>query len=791
MQRFISVAAIVLLLTSAGTVRTVRAQAPRQALTAEQVQQSIEDAVLYLQKERGADGGWSNYPQWPGAVTSLCVMSLLTAGVPVSDPSVQEPLSILRTIKPDFNYQAAVQTMVFCMAEPEKDLLLIRRNVTYLEAQQIRDPGRKQHGSWNYHNSASRRMGPGDNSNTQFVLLALYEAERVGVTTNEAVWKLARDYWVNSQHDDGSWGYVPDDPRGTGSMTCAGIASLIMAAEKLDRGDALVNGDQVRCCGPRADNEPIERGMNWLGRNFSATRNPGDGAHYLYYMYAMERVGRLTNQRLIGTHDWYREGADYLVTRAQMQLRGYWKGIGTGESQEVIGTCLALMFVAKGRRPVLAAKLSFEPDDHWERHRKDVAHLTEYCSKRWRQEMTWQVVQSRGATADDFNIAPVLYIAGSEKPAFSDVEVKALRQYVDLGGFIFAENCCHGAEYDAAFRALMERVFPERDETGQLLHRLRELPPEHAVYNAEEPFDIKQIDDLPEGIDVGCRTSVVYYPHNLGCYWELDKAGRITRFPPKVEERIRAHRSLGINVMAYATNRELKNKLQIPRLLVDEKPADAVDRTLLYVAEVKHNGGSTIAPTALVNLLKQLRRDTGTRVSVEKRELTLTQESLFDHHLVYMHGRTSFTFSEAERKQLRTFVERGGLLLADSVCSSPEFTAAFRREMQGVFPETPLKAINPQHDMFSEKHGGFDLSTVTLRDPQRMGAGGPVQAQHLKVPPELEGIVVGGRFGVIFSRYDLSCALERQNSLECVGYSRDDAARIGINVVLFSLRGNL
>jgi hypothetical protein len=235
----------------------------------------------------------------------------------------------------------------------------------------------------------------------------------------------------------------------------------------------------------------------------------------------------------------------------------------------------------------------------------------------------------------------------------------------------------------------------------------------------------------------------------------------------------------------------MKNNLQIPRLLVDEKPADAVDRTLLYVAEVKHNGGSTIAPTALVNLLKQLRRDTGTRVSVEKRELTLTQEALFDHHLVYMHGRTAFTFSQAERKQLRMFIERGGLLFVDSVCSSTEFTAAFRREMEAVFPESALKAINPKHDMFSDKHGGFDLPTVTLRDPQRMGAGGPVQAQTLKVPPELEGIEVGGRFGVIFSRYDLSCALERQNSLECVGYSRDDAARIGINVVLFSLRGNL
>jgi len=388
----------------------------------------------------------------------------------------------------------------------------------------------------------------------------------------------------------------------------------------------------------------------------------------------------------------------------------------------------------------------------------------------------------------------VLFISGSEPQAFKDDEVKALRQYVDLGGFILAENCCAKPGFDADFRKLMERVFPERIE-GQLVHQLRDLPAEHAVFHAEEPLDLGKLthpyDKLPQGIDVGCRTSVVYFPGNLGCYWELDKTGRTTRYPQAVEDKIRAVRSFGINVMAYATNRELKNKLEIPKLLADDRPGDALDRTLLYVAELKHNGGSTVAPTALVNLLRQFRHETGIRVNVEKRELALTQDALFDHHLAYMHGRTSFSFSEAERKQLRAFVDRGGLLFADSVCSSPEFTAAFRREMQAVFPETPLKAIGGKHEMFTEAFGGFNLATVTLRDPQRAGNTGPVQAQQLRVPPELEGIEIGGRYGVIFSRYDLSCALERQNSLECVGYSRDDAARIGINVVLFSLKGNL
>jgi hypothetical protein len=52
----------------------------------------------------------------------------------------------------------------------------------------------------------------------------------------------------------------------------------------------------------------------------------------------------------------------------------------------------------------------------------------------------------------------------------------------------------------------------------------------------------------------------------------------------------------------------------------------------------------------------------------------------------------------------------------------------------------------------------------------------------------LEAIKLDDRYAVVFSPYDLSCALEKQNSLECRGYSRDDAARIGMNVILYSLQ---
>ena len=51
----------------------------------------------------------------------------------------------------------------------------------------------------------------------------------------------------------------------------------------------------------------------------------------------------------------------------------------------------------------------------------------------------------------------------------------------------------------------------------------------------------------------------------------------------------------------------------------------------------------------------------------------------------------------------------------------------------------------------------------------------------------LEGIEVNGRYVVIYSKHDISCALERQASVACAGYLPEDAVRIAVNVVLYSM----
>ena len=97
-----------------------------------------------------------------------------------------------------------------------------------------------------------------------------------------------------------------------------------------------------------------------------------------------------------------------------------------------------------------------------------------------------------------------------------------------------------------------------------------------------------------------------------------------------------------------------------------------------------------------------------------------------------------------------------------------------------------LERVPEGDDLFTPAYGGFDVSEVTRRDPEPSAQGG-LNVQLRTVSPDLEAIRVADRYAVIFSPYDLSCALERHESLECRGYVREDAARIAIHIVLYSL----
>ena len=129
----------------------------------------------------------------------------------------------------------------------------------------------------------------------------------------DEVWQAARLHWELCQTPDGGWGYRRGDRQSTASMTTAGISSLIIAGSRLSRGTEVLDGPAIRQCGQEEVDIPLRRGVDWLATNFSVRMNVGGRGNKLYYLYGLERAGRLAGLRYFGVHDWYREGAEELI----------------------------------------------------------------------------------------------------------------------------------------------------------------------------------------------------------------------------------------------------------------------------------------------------------------------------------------------------------------------------------------------------------------------------------------------------------------------------------------------
>ncbi len=749
-------------------------------VSAEDVRAAIRKSSEYLKSKQNPQTG-----RWPGdqvfrdGVTPLVTLALLNAGEPVDSPAIQAALQYLRSLGTHNVYTTSLQTMVLCMASPEQDRLLIRRNVEWLQQAAYRyNSAAGPAVAWSYLSPSATY----DNSNTQFAILALMEAERTGVVLPDAFWQSVANHFRSTQAADGGWGYKGGQ-RSTGSMTSAGIASLVIASGKLGQARASTRGGIVKCCGNDGENEDwvrIQRGIDWMGRHFSVRLNPGARINVLYYLYALERVGRLTGQRFIGAHDWYREGAEYLIQVQQRGVTGQWRGNGVGEKDPIVGTSLALLFLSKGRRPIVIAKLEYGERDNWDYHPAGIPKLVDHVERSWGRPLTWQSVDWQSATVEHLLESPVLFLTGANDLPVRRDDKEKLKQYIQQGGFLFAEsrqgNGCDGKRFDRLFRVLMKELFPDSP--------LQILPPDHPVWHADGRVDPKFLRPLL-GVDACCRISVVYCPRNLSCFWELSDRRKLGKVPDQVRKEIEACVQIGRNVIAYATNRNLKEKLD--RI---EQPREApklppTDRGVLTVAKLMHEGGGNDAPRALPNLLAFAGSELGLRVRVDNRLVRPTDEKLYEYPVLYLQGRFDFQWSETEQEALRRYLTNGGVLFADAICSSPAFSRAFHREISKLFPERKWAPIPVSDPIFQDEDGGFDLAKVTLNDPRR---GGDAGSRQVKIDPLLEGIELQSRWAVIFSPYDLSCALQNANSPDCKGYVTEDAYRIGLNVLLHVLR---
>jgi hypothetical protein len=754
-----------------------RADVGKESLV-EQVGKSIERGIGFLRERENGTGDWEAdraVVQFPGGLTSLATLALLNAGVKPDDPIMERALTYLRQLPlgPESKtYVVSLQTMAFAEAGCNEDKERIQKNVDWLIRTMLRADGKCM--GWTYGES---HRGPADNSNTQYALLGLHAGHEAGARVDREVWQSIQDYYIRTQMPDGGWVYNRGFPgsQSTLTMTTAGLCGLIISGMELNAGREELRPDGTAAnCGRYTENEPVARALRYIGSRFRIDV----GGNVFYNLYGIERAGRLSGQRFLGDRDWYRGGCEYLV-RSQKE-DGSWHEPTQYDDWPVVSTSFALLFLSKGRTPVLISKLLHGPGDDWNNDRHDARNLVAYAGKELfrNKTMAWQVFDARRvevkndddllALVADMMQSPILYFNGHESPRFTGVELKLLKQYVEQGGFILAEACCGREEFNQGFRELMRELFPDTP--------LKKLGPDHPIWRAHTvipPNSFKL-----EGIEYGCKTVVVYSPEDLSCLWE---ANQYDKGPGGAAFR------LGGNIIAYATGMEPpKPRLTQAEVVKGETEGKPIPRGYLRVAQLRHEGDWQPAPYAMRNLLEHLRREAGINVDLRTKPMQPADPDLMDFRFMYMHGRGNFVVSPEGIKNLRMNLETGGLLFADACCGRKPFDASFRAMVAQLFPDKKLEPIPVSDDLYNKDLNGTAITSVRCRT-ELPGSGGQA-GEFRDVAPYLEGVKVGNRWVVIYSKYDIGCALEKHQSTDCLGHDHGSALRLGSAAVLYALK---
>lgn len=712
-----------------------------------QIRTAVQKACTWLIRKQNGDGSWSGHSK-KGGLTALCTLALLTAGENEKSPAIMKGIEYLKRADEQYTYTASLKCQVFAAADPDRYAAALKKAAAFLVAAQNPD------GMWTY---TINRGRTGDNSNTQFALLGLHEAAKGGVAIPRTVWTRSNRHFVDNQCEDGGWGYQRRQREGYGSMTAAAVASLYICGEDLNVGGRKTFRDGAYPdCGQYGQNKVIAGGLEWLIRNFSVKTNPGRGSWPYYYLYALERVGMITGMRTFGRYDWYRLGAGELVGKQNDD--GHW-------GRDPSDTAFALLFLAKGNRPVLFQKVQW--NGRWNRNIHDIEHLCAFIGDKLGKPTTWQST-ALDIPLEELRTSPVLLVTGHRFPAFSERETVKLRSFIrEAGGTLLFEACCGSKEFADGFRAYVKKLAPE--------HTLRPLEADHPVFHTY--YDLQETCGL-QGLGSGCRTSVFFSPRALSCLWELED----------IPDYSKKALMLGTNIAAYATaNDQLRDRLDIiklPKTRGDRTDAVEIPRGAVRVARIIHRGDYNADPVAVINLCDEVRNTAGIDVFSRSRHLRADDEAIFEYPVVFMNGHYAFTLNNEERRVLASYLSRGGMLLADSCCGKSAFDKSFRNMANSLFPENRqarLKPLDRKHPLYTDKTG------ITLGELRYRPALANMTKKRGTTFPPLEGLALDGQFVILYSKYDWCCAFQGDRPFSCLGYTDTDGRKLGVALLLYAM----
>ncbi|MCK5803782.1 MAG: DUF4159 domain-containing protein [Lentisphaeria bacterium] len=429
------------------------------------------------------------------------------------------------------------------------------------------------------------------------------------------------------------------------------------------------------------------------------------------------------------------------------------------------------------RPPVLIAKIATKRRSDWATNPADTKNLLKWMGKNLNVHFSSINMPDTQIPADPRQV-PVLYRTGHEAFSFSPEQRQRLRAYLSQGGTIIFDACCgRRAFFESAVRE-MQGLIPERPP-----YRLTK---DHPLYHSF--FDIKNItyrehalkagaennETACIGIDIGCRTAAFLFRWDVSCGWDNladSKRHHCLGYDIKTAKQI------GANLMAYITA-ERSAALPLSKAL-EFVDADKGKSGKFTIAQATYHGLWKTREAGLSMLLNSFHSETKTPVRFQRDAIALDSPKLFEVPFIYLTGHQDFALTQAERSNLRQYLQRGGILLAESCCGREAFDRSFRQEMTKVLPNQRLERIPAAHPLFLYPN---QIKSVQPKPAlaQKIGSKG-------RVKPALYGVSMNGNLGVIYSPYGLACGWELAQCPYCAGVSSQDALALGVNILSYAI----
>jgi len=575
-----------------------------------------------------------------------------------------------------------------------------------------------------------------DNSNSHLAAMAVWAAERRGAEVPLDYWKRVERHWLDDQQPDGAWGYFvrPEAVRNKtyGSMTAAGLATLYVCFDRLHREGF------IRC---RAAEEPaaIRKGLQWLAAEYSAMENPKLGANWYYYwLFCLERVGLASGRKQFGGHDWYAEASARLI-RTQNE-DGSW-----GYGDRLHETAFALVFLTRGRNPVLLYKLQYK--GKWNSRPRDAANLARFVSREFERPVNWQIVPA-GAKPDALADAPLLYISGAGPVELTDEQIDSLRQFVLRGGLIVSEAACNSGSFTLDMRKTYARMFP-----GMHLARLEG---DHPVYSVNF-----RMEDKPELLAVsnGVRLLAVHATQQVSLDLQLARKTNRTGY------------ELMTNLLMLATD---GGRLHARGGNAWPTAGEAEPAATIRLARIRHAGNWRPEPLAFERLAAVLAREH--RIRLETTAVGIEGLDATKWPVAHITGMEAFKLTEADRKALHAYLKAGGTLIADAAGGAKEFADSVRKEIVPLTGDSLSGQIVSKHAVYQSPH---KIETVTYRRQIALELAAGATA------PRLNGAAVGKRVAVIYSEEDITSGLVGYAWHGLRGYTPESSVRLMTNLLCY------